>query len=245
MVEESIFRTIGNKDRLVDRVVNEIQNLIIENKLEPGMKLPPERDFAEQIGVSRTVVREAIQILEAKGLLEVKHGVGTIVCKVGGDQIAGPLNILFQTQGITLDNLHQVRSILEVEIAGIAAMQRTPEEVASLRLVLANLEANMNDPEAFANGDSAFHHAIAKLSHNPLLIMLLDSIGGVMREVRISVSNYPDLFNTVIPDHRQILASVEAKDPKQARDAMRKHLENARKIQALFLKDKESEEQAK
>lgn len=235
---KTIFKTIGSKDRLVDRVVDEIQQLIVDKKLKPGMKLPPEREFAEQIGVSRTVVREAVQILDAKGLLQVKHGIGTIVREIGGAQINEPITMLFQTKGITLENLHQVRTILEVEIAGIAAKNANQEEVNHLEEVLLDLETSMDDPVKFALGDAAFHHALAKISHNPLLIMVLDSIGGLMKEVRLSVSNYPNLFKTVMPDHREILASVRSKDPHRARQAMRNHLENARKIQLLYAKDK-------
>jgi GntR family transcriptional repressor for pyruvate dehydrogenase complex len=239
MENGTIFRIIGTKDSLVDRVVKEIQRLIIEEKLEPGMRLPPEREFAEQIGVSRTVLREAIQILDAKGLLEVKHGIGTIVKKIGGTQISEPLNMLLQTQGITLEDLHQVRTILEVEIARIAAQNATEEDVIKLKDVLMDMEKNINNPEGFANLDEEFHRSLAKLSRNPLLMMLLDSIGGLMFEVRISVSNYPDLFKTVMPDHQEIMAYIENKEPDKARQAMRKHLENARKIQQQFIQDKD------
>jgi GntR family transcriptional repressor for pyruvate dehydrogenase complex len=242
MENNFIFRTIGTKERLVDRVVEEIERLIIDQKLAPGMKLPPEREFAEQIGVSRTVIREAVQILVTKGMLQVKHGVGTIVNKMGSDQISEPLSMLFKTKGITLDNLHQVRTILEVEITGIAAENANQQEIKHLEEVLSNLEKNMNDPEAFAAGDTAFHHTLAEFSHNPLLIMLLDSIGGLMHEVRTSVSRYPAIFKTVVPDHREIMKSIQTKDAKRARQAMRNHLENARKIQQLYLKDKQLDE---
>ena len=242
MDTKSIFRTIGYKDRLVDRVVEEIQQMIIDKKLEPGMKLPPEREFAEQMGVSRTVVREAVQILDTKGLLQVKHGVGTLVREMGSAQINEPITMLFQTRGITLENLHQVRTILEVEIAGIAANNASSEEIVQLEEVLSNLEKSMNNSVEFALGDTAFHHSLVNICHNPLLIMVLDSVGGLMQEVRLSISNYPDLFKTVMPDHREILDSIRSKDAPRARKAMRNHLENARKIQQMFLKDKESAE---
>ncbi|RPJ75954.1 MAG: FadR family transcriptional regulator, partial [Alphaproteobacteria bacterium] len=241
MQKKEIFRIIGNKDRLVDRVVNEIQQLIIDQKLEPGVHLPPERDFAEQIGVSRTVLREAIQVLEVKGLLEVKHGIGTIVREVGRAQLSEPLNMLFLTRGITLDDLHQVRTILEVEIAHVAAQKATDQDVIELKSILKNLEDNMNSSEGFAKWDNEFHHTLAKLSRNPLLLMLLDSIGGLTQEVRLSVSNYPDLFNKVMPDHYEILSFIEARDASNARKSMRKHLENAREIQQLYVQDKNLE----
>ena len=233
---------IGDKERLVDRVVEEIQHMIIEGVLEAGMQLPGERELSEQIGVSRTVVREAIKTLHAKGMIDLKHGVGTFVRAIDGEQISEPLTMLLRTKGISLENLHQVRMILEVEIAGVAASEATSEEVAHLQEVLSGLERGMEDPAAFAEGDAAFHHALAELSHNPLLVMLLDSIGGLMHDVRMSVSNYPALFQMTFPDHGEVLASVQAKDPARARQAMRHHLENARKVQELFLRDKEADE---
>jgi GntR family transcriptional repressor for pyruvate dehydrogenase complex len=132
MSNENIFHTLGSKERLVDRVVNEIQNLIVDNKLKPGFKLPPERELAEQIGVSRTVVREAVRILGTKGLLETKHGIGTVVRELNGDQISEHLNIMLQTKGIALDNLYHVRQILEVEIARVAATQATEASIQKL-----------------------------------------------------------------------------------------------------------------
>jgi len=238
--QESVFRTIGYKERLVDRVVDEIQHMIIEGTLEAGMKLPGERELAEQIGVSRTVVREAIKTLHAKGMIDLKQGVGTFVRAINGEQISGPLTMLLRTNGITLENLHQVRIILEVEIARVAASEASDAEIAHLHEALSDLERVMDDPAAFAEGDAAFHHALAEFSHNPLLVMLLDSIGGLMHDVRISVSNYPDLFPLTVPDHREILESVKAKDPSRAQQAMRRHLENARKIQELYLRDQEA-----
>jgi GntR family transcriptional repressor for pyruvate dehydrogenase complex len=238
--QDSIFRTLGYKEGLVDRVVDEIQHMIIEGTLEAGMKLPGERELADQVGVSRTVIREAIKTLHAKGLIDLRQGVGTFVRAINGEQISGPLTMLLRTNGITLENLHQVRIILEVEIARVAASEATGAEIARLQELLTESERVMDDPGAFAEGDAAFHHALAEFSHNPLLVMLLDSIGGLMRDVRISVSKYPDLFRLIVPDHREILESVKAKDPSRAQQAMRHHLENARKIQELYLRDREA-----
>lgn len=231
----NLFPTIGSKERLVDRVVNEIQNLIVEHKLEPGVRLPPERDLAEQIGVSRTVVREAVRILVAKGLLETTHGVGTVVRQVNSDQIAEHLQIMLQTRGFSLDHLHHVRSILEVEIAGMAALRATDEATQELDRILAEAEVVMSRPEAFADKDAEFHRLLAEVSRNPLLVMLLDSIRDLMREVRLSVSRHPDLFEMVIPDHRKILECVNNRDEDGARHAMQQHLEHARTIQERFL----------
>jgi GntR family transcriptional repressor for pyruvate dehydrogenase complex len=228
------FQNIGNKNRLVDRVVSEIQEMIIDNRLQPGLKLPPERFLAEQLGVSRTVTREAVHMLVTKGLLETRHGVGTIVCKVGGEQIAESLNFLLRTRGFTLDDLHQVRSILEVENAGLAADKSNTDEIEQLAEVVASMEHAMADPLAFAACDARFHHVLAQMSHNPLLVLILDLLGGLIQEVRLTVSKYPELFATVMPDHKQILEHIKSHNVQEARMSMQAHLNHARLIQDRF-----------
>ncbi|MFB0546196.1 MAG: FadR/GntR family transcriptional regulator [Anaerolineae bacterium] len=237
MSGESPFRTVGTKGRLVDRVVNEIQGLIVSGRLEPGTKLPPERELAEEIGVSRTVIREAVHILGTKGLLETRQGVGTIVRQVTRDQIVEPLSLLLQTSdgGISIEHLHQVRRILEIEIAGLAALQATEDDVEELRRTVTEMGLAEDDPEAFASRDADFHQALAKTTRNPLLVVLLDSIRDLMQEVRLLVTSYPGLPQQVMPDHRKILDRVIAKDPSGARQAMQEHLERARHIQQVVL----------
>jgi len=241
MAGASPFRIIGTKDRLVDRVVNEIQRLIVEGQLEPGMKLPPEREFAEQLGVSRTVIREAVHILVTKGLLETRHGVGTIVHQLTNDQVVASLNILLKVQGISIDDLHYVRSILEVEIAGLAAQQAAEADIAELTRIMAAMEVSRNAPQAFVAYDADFHQTLARMSHNYLLVVLLESIRDLMHEVRLLVHRHPHLYETVVPDHRRLLERVIAQDPEGARRAMREHLEHARHIQEDVLAQQEEE----
>lgn len=238
MDSEAMFRNVGVQGGLVDRVVTEIQRVIVSGRLEPGMKLLPERELADELGVSRTVIREAVRILVAKGLLETKPGVGTIVRQVTSDQIVEPLSLLLQTQkrGVSIDHLHQVRRMLEIEIAGLAALQATTEDIAELREVLVEMESVTDIPEAFAARDADFHRGLAKTTHNPLLIILLDSIRDLMQEVRLLVTRHPALREKVTPDHQRILECVAAKDQEGARQAMEEHLEHARWFQEELLK---------
>lgn len=240
MIDESPFRAVGTKGRLVDRVVNDLQRLIVDGQLEPGMKLPPEREIAEQIGVSRTVVREAVRILVARGLLATRHGVGTIVQQITQEHVGEQLNLLLRTSGISLAKLHEVRSILEVEMAGLAAQQATGDDITNLRRILTEMDAAKSSPAEFADRDAEFHTTLAQTTHNPLFSVLLGSIRDLMQEVRLSVSHYPDLFATVMPDHYRILERVVAKDVAGARQAMQAHLEHARSIQQAFLAQQEN-----
>jgi GntR family transcriptional regulator, transcriptional repressor for pyruvate dehydrogenase complex len=241
MENEGLFRIMGTKDRLVDRVIAEMERSIIEGKLGAGMRLPPERELAQQMGVSRTVLREATQTLVTIGLLETKRGVGTVVQQMNLAHLVQSLSLMLRMQGISLDNLHQVRLILELENAKLAATQATQSDITYLKRVLGQMEEAMADPQAFADLDAEFHTAISKTAHNPLLTVLLDSIRDLMQNIRLTVSQYPDLFKTVMPDHYQILDRIIDRDAKGAREAMQQHLEHARRIQELFLAQQQSE----
>lgn len=243
MNKQNPFQAVGSKERLVDRVVNEVERLIIEGQLEPGAKLPPERELAEQLGVSRTVVRESVHILVTKGLLETKHGVGTVVRRVTREQVVGPLNLYLRAQNagkVSFSDLHQVRSILEVEIAGIAALQATDEDIANLKQIATDMEVAQADPETLAARDADFHSALAKTTHNPLLIVLVDSIRDLLQEYIALVTPYVDPRRDNLQLHFKLLERVEARDAAGAREAMRVNLDQMRKNSEMYsyLKEK-------
>jgi DNA-binding FadR family transcriptional regulator len=240
MTNEDLFQNVGTKSRLVTRVADDIQRLIAEGKLAPGARLPPERDFAEQLGVSRTVVREAVHILAAKGLLESRHGSGTVVRQVSRDALVEPLGWLIQSHGGTLDDLHQVRSILEVEIVRLATLQATDDEIAELQRIVREMEANKEDVAAFVSLDADFHQTLSEITHNPLLALLLDSVRDLMQEVRLQVHRYPVVYDTVVPDHKHIVAAIQARNPAAAGQAMQQHLDHALTFQRDLAKPRTS-----
>jgi GntR family transcriptional repressor for pyruvate dehydrogenase complex len=241
MEHDDLFQNVGSKAKLVDRVVDNIQGLIIEGQLEPGTRLPPEREFADRMGVSRSVLREAVRILGTKGLLETRHGVGTVVRQLTSDQFLEPLHLLLQTNELSVEQLHQVRSILEVGVVRLAAKRAAPEDLAELRGILRQMAAAEGATTAFVVLDDGYHSALAKATHNPLLVLLCDSIGAIMHEVRLQVHEHTELAQTALPDHLQILAAIEAHEAEHAAAAMQKHLDNALCFQREYLALVESE----
>jgi GntR family transcriptional regulator, transcriptional repressor for pyruvate dehydrogenase complex len=228
--DSNLFQTVS-KQRLVDRVVADIQALIIQGKLAVGAKLPPERELAELFGVSRTVIREAVRILVTKGLLESKHGIGTMVRQGTRDQLVEPLGWLLQRNDATLDDLHEVRTILEVEIAAEAAKRATAEDIAQLDQLIEHAATVRADPAAFAASDAEFHQLLAGILRNVMLSVLLDSIRTLMSEIRLQVSRNSEFGTTVLADHAVILEAIRSRDPVQARAAMQAHLVHARAFQ--------------
>ena len=231
------FRTVGGKDRLVDRVVAEFEQLIISGKLAPGAKLPPERELAQTMGVSRTVLREAVRIVAAKGFLETKHGVGTSVRELTSQHVVEPLGLYLRAQeggAISFHHLHLVRSLLEVEIAGIAAELATESEIAKLRRVFESMVEADGDIDLLAERDSEFHRTLAEMTHNPLLLVLMDSIRELLREYIALVTVYLDPLEDNIRLHGMLLERVAARDREGARGAMQVNLDQMRRNTELY-----------
>ncbi len=223
---QSPFRTLGASERLVERVVGELERLIIEGELPTGTKLPPEREFAEQLGVSRTVLREAVRMLASRGLLETRHGVGTVVRQIGHEHVVNPLHMWLRTQTggeVSFDDLHHVRTLLEVDIAKVAAQHATDEDVTKLAAILTLMEESEDDPIGLAEHDSDFHATLAEMTHNPVLAVMLNSIRDILQSYIKRVNPYLDPAQDVLPFHYPILDAIAKRDPQAAATAMRTH----------------------
>jgi GntR family transcriptional repressor for pyruvate dehydrogenase complex len=226
------FRSLGRND-LVGKVVLAIEGEILGGRLPIGAKLPPEREFADRLGVSRTVVREAVRILVTKGLLQTRHGIGTTVREVTHEQISKPLTLFLRTSGkeVSIEHLHQVRSTLEVESASLASRHATSADIEELRRICTEMQAACNHPERFAVKDTEFHRCLGQTTHNPLITLLLDSINELTAEVRKLVADEAGLFERVMPGHLRILEAIAEHNPQRARKAMTDHLSTALAIQ--------------
>jgi GntR family transcriptional repressor for pyruvate dehydrogenase complex len=191
--------------------------------------------------VSRPVVRETVRILVTRGLLETRHGIGTKVRAVTHEEVVKPLTLFLQTCGqeVNIGHLYQVRSILEVENAAMAAQQATEADLAELLQLCSEMESAAGDAQKFALKDSEFHRRLSETTHNPLMILLLDSIQKLMFEVRELVSGRPGLFDRVMPTHLRIVECIKSRDGEGARLAMREHLVIALKIQEELIEGQE------
>ncbi len=218
--------TAVRASRLYQQIVEQIEQSIRAGQLKPGDQLPAERELAEQFGVSRTAVREAVKTLCEKGLVEASPGRGTFVI----DDIAHPVR---QSLALMVNiarpedaaYLVDVRTILEPEIAARAAVRGEDKHVAALREALDVMEANVERADAFIEADLDFHLALAEAAQNPLVLALIDSIVGLLREQRIRIFNVTNGPAHGLLHHRRILDAVERRDAEEARQAMRAHLE--------------------
>jgi DNA-binding FadR family transcriptional regulator len=229
------FRFVGQRENLVDRVVRTIERQILDGRLPLGTRIPAESELTKNLGVSRPVVREAVRILVGRGLLETRHGVGTKVREVTHAEVLKPLTLFLRTCGhgqeVNFAHLHKVRSILEVEAAAMAAEEATDAEIARLAQIYGEMESAAGDAQRFALKDTEFHRYLGESTHNPLMILLLDSVHALASEVRAFVNRQVSPLDRAVAGHRRIVEGIKSRDGNAARLAMYEHLAGAMHIQ--------------
>lgn len=213
---------------LANQVTGKIERLVVDRDYRPGDRLPAERELARQFGVSRTVIREAVRVLAANGLLEVRRGSGTIICSPSVKSVSRTLSLFLRGGQRELDyrKVLEVRFLLEVEIAGLAAERRTAEDLDKMERILKDTPG-VQTRQQFVEVDIAFHAALAEATRNELYTLLLDSIGEVMRRVRELAWDIREAGVRAYQYHSAILDQVREGNRAGARQAMREHLYEA------------------
>jgi GntR family transcriptional repressor for pyruvate dehydrogenase complex len=220
--------------RLANSVAIELEKRILEGSLKPGDRLPPERDFALEFGVSRPSLREAIQTLALKGLLSTRHGGGTFVTDRLVAQFHDPWQQMLAGNPMLHRDLLEFRQMLESQAAALAADRATDVDVACLDAAHARLDEQYENDDLAANieADVAFHQAVAEASHNALIGHLTASL---MRLIQGHVSTNleylharPQRWNQLRAQHRAIWQAIRAHKPEEAAQAARGHIEFVR-----------------
>lgn len=161
---EAIKRKLG----LTDEAELQLEGLILEGSLRPGDRLPSERELGEKLGVSKTVVREAVRSLVTRGLVEVRPGLGTYVRQFDPGLIVRPMNLLLRAGDFKVEHIHEVRQVLEVNLAGLAAERAHESDLDAMQETIRKLQSPQISPTEFAETDVAFHRRLAAAADNPL-----------------------------------------------------------------------------
>jgi GntR family transcriptional repressor for pyruvate dehydrogenase complex len=215
--------------RLHQRVVEELLKQIVSGALPPGTALPSEPELARQFGVSRIVIREAIRVLVEKGLVAVRHGSGMWIQPPEQWDHLDPM-VLFERLRSSrdpswLEETLELRRILELAAAELAAERRTPEHLARLNELLERMRAALADPSSYADLDVAFHEAIMEAAGNRLLREARRPLSDALFSSWLMTTRSPERLARTQEGHEAIYAAIAAGDPAAAREAMRRHLE--------------------
>ncbi len=219
--------------RIYEKIVEQIEQQILSGNLAPGDKLPSERELGEQFEVSRTAVREAMKILRQRGLVEINPGRGTFVIDSTTQAMRQSLGLMVKIEQLEgTQNLVEVREIIEPEIAALAARRATTGDIAAMSEAIAAMEDALDsipvNIEAFIEADLDFHLALAEGTQNALVPVLIDTLIDVLRELRKRTSKTPGGLERAQHHHKLILQAVERRDPDEARECMRSHMQQVR-----------------
>ena len=218
------------QERLSDAIVRQLENLILEGVLRPGERLPPERELAAQLQVSRPSVREALQRLEAAGLVESRHGGGTFVRNAFAETLTDPLADLFQRHPEAAVDFVEFRYTLDGIVAYYAALRGTDADREILTQRFRAIEAvhSKDDFVEEADRDADFHIAIAEASHNVVLLHVVRSLLELLRKDVIFNRNLlysrKDARDLLMEQHRKIYELIMSRDAEGARAAAQAHM---------------------
>lgn len=213
-------------ERPYQQIVRQIQAAIRDGHLAVGSRLPTERELAEQFGVSRSVVREAIKVLGTMGLVESRQGSGSFVRNSTIETISRAFVLSVSPDAESVEKLFEFRQILEVQSARLAAIRRTAVQAERITTAAAAM-MSPNQPDhwrSFGEVDDEFHQAIAEASNNPYLDVAVASAREMLQDVASLFVGLVGSIEVALDHHRQLADAIARQDPDAAAAMMREHI---------------------
>ena len=209
------------------QVIEHVRREIEAGRLGPGDRLPPERELARRMGVSRPSLRSGLRSLTAMGIITARRGAGTFIVE-GPPQLGkAPLQFLAALHGFTLDQIYEARRLLEVGASGLAAERARGEDIADMADEIAGMFATLDDPQAFLKHDLGFHRAVSAGSANPIIATIIGTLTEIIWDTgRLNMEGTS--LRESAETHRRIYDAIKSRVADRARREMTQHLERAR-----------------
>jgi GntR family transcriptional repressor for pyruvate dehydrogenase complex len=228
--------------RIFDQAIDQIRNSILEGTLAPGEKLPTEHEMSRQLNIGRSSVREALRVLEAEGLIEVKRGLGTFVTtkRINKETELQELVSWLEKREETIEQVLQVREFVEGLTSSLAATRATDNTLTEIRSIVEKLSKKINELKSSGDEcikecldelallDASFHLAISEASENDIAIEIITHIIPAFNESNKAILYISKKLEIMDVEHRKILSALEARDPIEAEKAVRAHIRRVR-----------------
>lgn len=223
-----MFKTVKNK-KIFEVILDQIKELLLKKELVVGQKIPSEIELSESLGISRSSLREALRILDVLGIIEARAGEGTIVKQADPENLKNIMSLVALSRGIDTVELFEVRTVIEMYAARLAALHRSERDLAEIRHHLRRMDdKSLNDEEGIAS-DYYFHSAIVQASNNKILIMVMELIAGLLEEqIRTTRKRLAaGILKRFQQQHWEIYSAIEGGKPEQAEAAVMEHMNYA------------------
>jgi len=218
--------------KIYEQVIDQIKDMIINGTLKAGDKLPSERELVEQLQVSRTSIREALKALQIIGLVQCKQGGGNYISENLENGLFEPLSIMFMLKDSNPEEIIEVRKVIEVQTAAIAAQKITDRELEDLEILIKAFK-NSKDENDNVKIDKRFHYGIAKASKNFIIVNILNAISSLIdsfiKDARTKIIVDEGNMEVLANQHEDIYMALKNHNSKKAAEAMKKHLDFANK----------------
>jgi GntR family transcriptional repressor for pyruvate dehydrogenase complex len=214
----------GPPKKLHTEIIERIRELIREKELGPGSRLPAERKLAQNFGVSRNSVREAIKQLEEGGVLESRRGAGTYVATNDTTILARALTREMERKMTRIHEIFEIRSLLEPQIAGLAAAKIAPDQVARLRDIVAKQQSAVGNIKRFTALDTRFHDLLVQASGNEVLEQVMRTLRTILKESRCAPLMTTTRQEASIKGHTAIVDALESGNVRETIAAMGEHI---------------------
>jgi DNA-binding FadR family transcriptional regulator len=212
---------------LSSQVADRLQELIVNQQFRVGERLPAERTLAARLGVSRAVIREALKLLQERGLVSVQSGSGVFVTAMDSSVLARSVGLFVRRGRVSIAEIYEIRWLLEVENVRFATLRATDADVTALESCLERSAALVREPSTFTTLDIEFHMLLARASQNAVMPLLLETITGALEEQCQITETLPGAQANALIHHRRIFAAVKARNVEAAHLAMSDHLRNS------------------
>jgi GntR family transcriptional repressor for pyruvate dehydrogenase complex len=228
-VLESPFSITGiARPRIYEAVADQIRQAIFNGLLNPGHKLPPEREMAEKFQTSRVALREALRALEKEGMITIKRGSGGGAFVADFDNalraLLDSLNTVVKLGQAKSAHLTETRAILEPEITRLATLRATPENIEAIEAVVLAQEKELLSGELSRKLDMEFHRRVAEAANNPVLNIVVNAVNESIRDAIFRSKRSVEMRGRVVAYHRNILEALKSRDAARARAVMTEHV---------------------
>ena len=213
----------------VERIVENLVNLIKMRRLQMGDKLPSERQLCEMIGVSRPILREALKALQVMNIIDIRQGAGAYVKSLEPEDVVEHLDIVFHLDSSLYRDLYEARRMLEAAIAGMAAKNISDDEIAAIEENIRQAVACIEDEEAFLERDLELHEMIMKAAGNRVIPVFMQSINRLSLLLRRRSNAQSGIRQNTIQDHALIINALKSRNQAEAAWAMEGHIANVEK----------------